>query len=65
MRRDVQSSRQNDSVRKRAGVALDVLLVSLENDLFQQKLGMFAVDFPQKDVPIQNVGDVVLLVILV
>ena len=55
MSSDEEPSCQNDCVREGAGVALDVLFVSVEDYSFQQGLGMLAVYISQKNISVQNV----------
>ena len=63
--RYVQPASEDDSVREGTGVALYVFFVGFNCYLFQQKFSMFAVDLSQKDVLVENVGNIILLVCFV
>ena len=58
MSSDEQSSCQNDCIRKGAWIALNIFFVGLENDSFEQVLGMLAVYISQKNISVQNVWNV-------
>jgi len=63
--RYVQPASEDDSVREGTGVALYVFFVGFNYYLFQQKFSMFAVNLSQKDVLVENVGNIILLVCFV